>query len=85
MTYNNKNKTLQTTLYRKLTDQESYLHAHSDHPQSHKKKAYRIVVYFITEFKKHCAIQKFIETRYEKNILKDQIHHVDNTEKSNKD
>ena len=51
------------SFWTKLTDQQSYLHAHSDHPQSRKKKAYRIVVYFITEFKKHCAIQKFIETR----------------------
>ena len=42
--------------------------------QSHFKKAYRIVVYRITEYKKHCAIQKqkFIETGYEENILKDQ-------------
>ena len=36
-TYKNKNKTLQTTPYRKPTDQQSYLHAHSDHPKSLKK------------------------------------------------
>ena len=28
LVYKNKNSTLQTTLYRKLTDQQSYLHAH---------------------------------------------------------
>ena len=36
-TYKNKNKTLQTTPYRKPTDQQSYLHAYSDHPRSLKK------------------------------------------------
>ena len=36
-TYKNKNKTLQTTPYRKPTDQQSYLHAYSDHPKSLKK------------------------------------------------
>ena len=35
--YKDKNSTLQTTLYRKPTDQESYLHAHSDHPKSLKR------------------------------------------------
>ena len=29
-----KNNTLQRTLYLKQTDQQSYLHAHSDHPKS---------------------------------------------------
>ena len=32
--YKSKNNTLQTTLYPKPTDQQSYLHAHSDHPNS---------------------------------------------------
>ena len=36
-TFKNKNKTLQTTPYRKPTDQQSYLHAYSDHPKSLKK------------------------------------------------
>ena len=35
--YKNKNNSLQTTLYRKLTDQQSYLHAYSDHPKSLKR------------------------------------------------
>ena len=29
-----KNNTLQRSLYLKQTDQQSYLHAHSDHPKS---------------------------------------------------
>ena len=37
----------------------------------------------LTEYKKHCATlkQKFIETGYEENILKDQIDKVDNTDR----
>ena len=34
--YKDKSKTLQTTLYRKPTDQQSCLRAHSDHPKSFK-------------------------------------------------
>ena len=32
--HKDKNNTLQTTLYQKPTDQQSYFHAHSDHPES---------------------------------------------------
>ena len=35
--YTDKNNTLQTTLYRKPSDQQSYLHALSDHPKSLKR------------------------------------------------
>ena len=35
--YKDKKSTLQITLYRKSTDQQSYLHAHSDHPKSLKR------------------------------------------------
>ena len=35
--YTDKNNTLQTTLYRKPTDQQSYPHAHSDNPKSLKR------------------------------------------------
>ena len=86
--YKEKNNTLQTTLYRKPTDQQSYLHAHSDHPKSLKRsilysQALRIKTICSTvtvEYKKHCGILKpnFIERGYEKNILKDEIDKVDN-------
>ena len=85
--YKDKNNTLQTTLYRKPTDQQSYLHAHSDHPKSLKRsipysQALRIktICSTLTEYKKHCAILKhnFIERGYEENILKDEIDEVDN-------
>ena len=32
MVYKDKDTNLQTTLYRKTTDQQSYLHAKSEHP-----------------------------------------------------
>ena len=35
--HKDKNNTLQTTLYQKPTDQQSYLHAHSDYPKSLKR------------------------------------------------
>ena len=58
--YKNKNNTLQTTLYQKPTDQQSYLHVHSDHPKSLKiripySQALRIktTCFTFTEYKKH--------------------------------
>ena len=41
MVYKDRENNLQTTLYRKPTDQQSYLHAKSEHPSAIKKK-YRI-------------------------------------------
>ena len=88
--HKDKNNTLQTTLYRKPTDQQSCLYAHSDHPKSLKismpySQALRIktTCSTLTEYKKHCAIlqQKFIERGYEKNILKDKIDKVDNIDR----
>ena len=85
--YVDKNNTLQTTLYRKPTDQQSYLHAHSDHPKSLKRsipysQALRIktICSTLTEYIKHGAIlkQNFIERGFEENILNDEIDKVDN-------
>ena len=85
--YKDKNNTLQPTLYRKPTDQQSYLHAHPDYPKSLKRsipysQALRIktICSTLTEYKKHCAIlkQNFIERGYEENILKDEMDKVDN-------
>ena len=79
--YIEKNNTLQTTLYRKPTDQKSYLHAHSDHPKSLKRsipysQALRIktICSTLSEYKK----QNFIERGYEENILNDEIDKIDN-------
>ena len=84
--YKDKKCTLQTTLYRKPTDQQSYLHAHLDHTKSLKisipySLALRIktICFTLIEYKKHCTIlkQKFIERGYEENILKNEIDKVD--------
>ena len=71
--YKDMNNTLQLTLYQKPTDQQSYLHARSDHPKSLKRsipysQALRIktICFTLTEYKKHRAIlkQNFIERGY---------------------
>ena len=78
------------TLYRKPTDLQSYLHAHSDHSKSLKRsipysQAFRIktICSTLTEYKKHCAIlkQNFIERGYEENILNDEIDKVGNIDR----
>ena len=88
--HKDKNNTLQTTLYRKPTDQQSYLHAHSDHPKSLKisipySQALRMktICSTRTEYKRHFAIlkQKFIERGYEENILKNELDKVDNIDR----
>ena len=63
--YKDKNNTLQATLYRKSTYQQSYLHAHSDHPMSFKKSIpysqalrMKIICSTLTKYKKHRAILK---------------------------
>ena len=75
-----KNNTRQATLYRKPTDQQSYLHGHSDDPKSLRRsisysQALRIktICSPLTEYKKRCAIlkQNFIERGYEENVLND--------------
>ena len=68
--YKDKSNTLQTTLHQKPTDQQSHLHAYSDHPKSHKRSIpytqvlrIKTICSTLTEYKKHCAIlkQSFIE------------------------
>ena len=85
--YKNKKSTLQTTVYQKPTDQQSYFHAHSDHPKSLKisipySQVLRIktICSTLPKYKKHCAIlkQNFTERGFEENILKDEIDQVDN-------
>ena len=85
-----KNNTLQITLYRKPTHQQSCLHAHSDHPKSLKRsipysQALRIktICSTLTEYKKRCSIlkQNFIERECEENMLNDEIDKVDNIDR----
>ena len=88
--YKHKNNTLQTTLYRKPTELQSYLHSHSDHPKSLKRSIpysqalrFKTICYTLTEYKRHCAIlkQNFLERGSEGNILKDEIDKVDNIDR----
>ena len=88
--YKDKKNTLQTILYQKPTDQQSYLHVHSDHPNSLKRSIpysqtlrIKTICSTLTKYKKHCAIlkQNFIERGYRENILKDEIDKVDNTDR----
>ena len=83
--YKDKNNTLQTTLYRKPTYQESYIHAHSDHPKSLKRsipysQALRIktICSTLTKYKKRRALlkQNFIERGFEENEI-DKVDNID--------
>ena len=88
--YQRKNNTLQTTLYRKPTNQQSYLHAYSDHPKSLKRSIpysqvlrIKTICSTLTEYKKHCAIlkQNFIERGNQENILKDELGKAGNIDR----
>ena len=88
--YKDKNNALQTTLYRKPTDQQSYLHVHSDHPKSLKRSIpysqvlrIKTICSILTEYNKHGAIlkQNLVERGYKGNILKGEIDKVDNIDR----
>ena len=89
MLYKDKNNNIQTTLYRKPTDQQAFLHAKSEHPRSLKNsipygQALRLktICSTSTEFDKNCAIikQKFLDRQY-KEVLDEQIKKVDRIER----
>ena len=73
MLYKDENNNIQTTLYRKPTDQQAFLHAKSEHPRSLKSsipysQALRLktICSTSTEFDKNCAAikQKFLDRQY---------------------
>ena len=70
MLYKDENNNIQTTLYRKPTDQQVFLHAKSKHPRSLKSSISYIqslrlktISSTSTEFEMNCAIikQKFLD------------------------
>ena len=78
---------MQTTLYKKPTDCQNYLHAKSAHPFSLKKsisysQALRIkrVCSTFDKYKKHSndLVEEIVEKGYKENIIRDQIEKVDN-------
>ena len=73
MLYEDKNNNIQTTLYRKPTNQQAFLHAKSEHPRSLKSsipysQALRLktICSASTKFDENCAIikQKFLDRQY---------------------
>ena len=90
MLYKNENNNIKTTLYRKPTDQQAFLHAKSEHPRSLKNsiphsQALRLktICSTSTEFDKICAIikQKFLDRQYKEEVLDEQIKKVDRIER----
>ena len=82
---------LQTTLYKKPTDCQNYLHAKSAHPFSLKKsipysQALRIKCICSTfeEYRKHSQdlIKRFVEKGYNESIVRKQIERNDHLDKS---
>ena len=92
MLYKDENNNIQTTSYRKPTDQQAFLHAKSEHPRSLKNsipysQALRLktVCSTSTEFDKNCAIikQKFLDRQYKEEVLDEQIKKVDRLKEKN--
>ena len=90
MLYKGENNNIQTTLYRKPTDQQAFLHAKSEHPRSLKSsipysQALRLKTIYSTstELDKNCAIikRKFLDRQYKEKVLDDQIKKVDRIER----
>ena len=90
MLHKDENNNIQTTLYRKPTDQQAFLHGKSEHPRSLKSsipcsQALRIKTICSTtsEFDKNCAIikQKFLDRQYKEEVLDKQIKKVDRIER----
>ena len=90
MLYKDENNNIQTTLYRKPTDQQAFLHAKSEHPRSLKSSIpysqvmrLKTICSTSTEFDKNCAIikQKFLDRQYKEEVLDEQIKKVDRIER----
>ena len=88
--YKDENNNIQTTLYRRPTDQQAFLHAKPEQPRSLKSsirysQALRLTKKFSrsTEFDKNCAIikQKFLDRQYKEGVLDEQIKIVDGIER----
>ena len=90
LVYIDSNNRLQTTLYKKPTDCQNYLHAKIAHPFSLKKipysQALRIKRIFSTfeEYRKHSQdlIKRFVEKGYNESTVRKQIERADHLHES---
>ena len=78
---------IQTTIFRKPTDQQTYLHAQSNHPKSLKNSIpysqalhIKTVCSTTSEFNRNCDIitKRFKEKRYPENLVNEQVDKVKN-------
>ena len=90
MLYKDENNNIQTTLYRKPTGEQAFLHAKSEHLRSLKNsiphnQALRLktICSTSTEFDKNCSIikQKFLHRQYKEEVLDEQIKKDDRIER----
>ena len=90
MVYRDQQHKIQTTIFRKPTDQQTYLHAQSNHPKSFKdsipyRQALRIKTICSTnsKFNKNCDIitKRFKERGYLENLVNEQVDKVKNMKK----
>ena len=82
MVYKNRENNLETTLYRKPTDQQSYLHAKSEYPSALKSsivysQALRLKTISSTKngYQRNCAVmtKKFLERKYNEDNLNGEV------------
>ena len=84
MYIDNKNR-LQTTLYKKPTDFQNYLHAKLAHPFSLKKSIpYSQACSTFEEYRKYSQdlIRSFVEKGYNESFVRKQIERIDHLDKS---
>ena len=91
LVYKDSNNKLQTTLYKKPTDRQSYLHANSEHPRSLKEsipysQVLRVkrICFTNSEFEAHINTIKdqFVKRGYEKTLIKNQMEKVAKLDRS---
>ena len=90
MLYKDQNSNIQTTLYRKPTDEQAFLHAKSEHPRSLNNSipciqtlSLKTICSKTTELDKNCGSfkQKFLDRKYQEEVLDEQIKKVDRIER----
>ena len=81
MLYKEENNNIQTTLYRKPTDQKAFLHAKSEHPRSLKSSIQYSQPLRLKTICSTIIKQKFSDRQYKEEVLDKQIKKVDRIER----